>query len=60
VSSPRSGGVTVARRFNAGECVVGCSRRVATTDFPIILNYFQPSRSDANVSSILPGVETPG
>jgi len=26
--------------------VVGCSRRVATADFPIISNYFQPSLRD--------------
>jgi hypothetical protein len=36
----RSVGVTLARRFNAGERVVGCSRRVATTEFPNILKLF--------------------
>ena len=33
-------GVTLARRFNAGERVVSCSRRVVTTDFPNILELF--------------------
>jgi len=46
VFSTRSVGVTLARRFNAGERVVGFSRRVATTDFPNILKLFF-SRRDA-------------
>jgi len=40
VSSTRSVGVTLARRFNAGEERGGSSRRVATTDFPNILSVF--------------------
>jgi len=53
--------VTLARRFNPGERVMGGSRRVAMTDFSNILKLFL-SRRDAtkNVSLILPGVETPG
>ena len=46
VSSTRSVGVTLARRFNAGERVVSCSRRVATTDFRILKRVFQPSRRE--------------
>ncbi|PYS27912.1 MAG: hypothetical protein DMF75_19605 [Acidobacteria bacterium] len=37
VSSTRSVGVTLVRRFNAGERVVSCPRRVATIDFTKIL-----------------------
>jgi len=45
VSSTRSVGLTLARRFNAGERMVGCSRRLATTDFPKSQTVF--SRRDA-------------
>ena len=52
----RSVGLTLARRFNAGERVAGCSRRVATADLPNISNCFQSSLRECFVDPI-PGVE---
>ena len=56
MSSTRSGGMNLARRFNAGIRLVPIPRRVATIEFRL----FQASLRDANASLAVPGLERPG
>ena len=57
MSSTRSVGVTLARRFNAGKRAVSCSRRVATSDLPMFSNVFSRRDATTNVSLIYPALK---